>query len=99
MPTVRAEDPDPPEAKLTLIGLKLAERPWGEAAAEKVTVPENPFKLARSILDESELPAWTRRALGVATMEKSGVAGAETATVRDTVPVLVLESVTVKPAV
>jgi hypothetical protein len=51
--TETIEEPDPAGARVTLGGLKLVVN-WEKLSRD--TVPENPFKLARSIFALSEPP-------------------------------------------
>jgi len=53
---VRVDDPDPPELKVTLVGLSDAVRPEGDAKAERATVPAKPNRLARLIFDVPDVP-------------------------------------------
>jgi len=54
--TVRVDEADPPEERLTLVGFIEAVRPDGDADAERVTVPEKLLRLARLIVDVPEKP-------------------------------------------
>jgi len=40
--TVRVDEPDPPEVRVTLVGLSDAVRLEGDAEAERATVPAKP---------------------------------------------------------
>ncbi len=77
---VRVEDPDPPDERVTLVGLTDAVRPEGETVDESVTIPEKPFKLARLTVAVPEEPDWNVR-LEVPDMLKSGVTTTPTVTV------------------
>jgi hypothetical protein len=69
--TETVEIPDPPLAKVRLTGLKEAERPEGVETDVRTTVPANPPRLPRVMV---ELPAWPAmifRLVGLAEMEKS----------------------------
>jgi len=46
---VKVEFPVPPEARATLVGLKLRVRPTGEAEPVRLTVPVNPPRLVKVI--------------------------------------------------
>ncbi len=50
------EDPDPPEDRLTLVGLRDAVRPEGDAEDERDTVPEKLLRLVRLITEVPEDP-------------------------------------------
>jgi hypothetical protein len=54
---VSVDVPEPPELRVTVEGLSEVVSPEGETAAESVTVPENPLKLARLIVDVPDDPA------------------------------------------
>jgi hypothetical protein len=70
---VSVELPEPPEVRVTLVGLRFAVKPdAGTTAADRVTVPENPFRLARLIVEVEENPDWTIRLDELAEMLKSG---------------------------
>jgi hypothetical protein len=63
--------------RTTLLELKLAERPWrtlGITLDDRLTVPENPPKLARVIVEVPEEMRGTLRLVGFAIIEKSGAA-------------------------
>ncbi len=53
---MRVDDPDPPEVRVTFVGLSEATRPEGDADAETATVPANPYRLPRLILDVPDDP-------------------------------------------
>ena len=54
---VRVEAPEAPGDSVTVRGLNDDPGPEGERLAVRVTVPENPFKLVKVIVDEFEAPA------------------------------------------
>ncbi len=54
--TVRVDDPDPPEDRTTLVGLREGASPEGETVAESATVPEKPLRLARLIVEVPDDP-------------------------------------------
>jgi len=67
------ELPEPPEVRVTLVGLRVEVEPdAGTAAVERVTVPENPLRLARLIVAVDENPDWTIRLDELAEVLKSG---------------------------
>jgi len=53
---VRVEDPDPPDVRLTLVGFREAVRPEGDTDAERDTVPEKLFRLARLMTEVPDEP-------------------------------------------
>jgi len=69
--TFRVALPVPPEFKTTLAGLRPATGPEGETDAEKLTVPEKPFRLLEAIADVPEDPAGMLIELGFAVSVKS----------------------------
>jgi hypothetical protein len=73
--TERTTEPLPPAVRTTLLELKLAVRPWrtlGVTLDDRVTVPENPPKLARVIIEVPEELRGRLRLVGFAVIEKSG---------------------------
>ncbi len=94
--TVRVDDPDPPEERLTLAGFIDAVRPDCETAAVRNTVPEKLLRLARLIVDVPVEPEEIVRLEGLLEMLKSGVVPELTVTVVEAEPVAPLESVTDK---
>ena len=66
---VRVEVPVPPDVRLTLIGLREAVTPEGEADATRLTVPAKPLRLARVTADCVDEPAVTVRLDGVETLK------------------------------
>ncbi len=50
------EDPDPPDDRLTLVGLRDAVSPEGETVAERETVPVKPLRLVRLMADVPDDP-------------------------------------------
>ena len=69
----RVEEPVPPEDRVTLAGLKVAESPDGDAEAESETVPEKLFRLVKVIMDVAELPDVKLILDGLVEIEKSPV--------------------------
>jgi hypothetical protein len=63
--------PVPPEDNGILLGLAVAPSPDVEALTEIVTVFENPFKLARDMLEVADPPCAIVIELGLALMLKS----------------------------
>jgi hypothetical protein len=55
--TFKVALPVPPEFKTTLVGLRVANGPAGEIDAERLTVPEKPFRLLKVIVEVPEEPA------------------------------------------
>src|SRR5713226_5391823 len=70
--TLSVDEAEPPEDRVTLVGLSDTARPDGEADAESVTVPENPLRLARLIEGVAGNPDWTERVGGLLEIVKSG---------------------------
>ena len=71
--TVRVDVPEPPEVRVTLAGLReTAEPDAGTTTVESVTVPENPLRLPRLIVEVAEEPDWTVRADALVERLKSG---------------------------
>ena len=54
--TFKVELPAPFETSVTLPGLRLVNGPEGETDADRVTVPENPFRLVNVMADVPEDP-------------------------------------------
>ena len=54
--TVSVELPELPEVRVTVDGLRDAVDPEGRTEVASVTVPENPLRLARLIVDVPEKP-------------------------------------------
>ena len=97
--TVSVDEAEPPEERLTLVGLSEVVGPDGDEEAERATVPEKLFRLANWIVEVTDDPAETVRLDGLAEMLKSGVVPGATETVCDEDPEDPLESVTVSVAV
>ncbi len=55
--TVRVDDAEPPEERLTLVGLRDAESPDGETEAANDTVPVKLLRLDRLMTDVPDVPA------------------------------------------
>lgn len=75
--TVRTTELVPPALRTTLLKLRLAAGPWrtlGVRLGDRVTVPENPPKLVSVIVEVPEELRLTLRLVGLAVIEKSGVA-------------------------
>ncbi len=53
---MRVDEPEPPEVRLTLPGLREAVRPAGETNEESETVPEKPLRLARLSVEVPDEP-------------------------------------------
>ncbi len=71
--TVRVDVPEPPEVRVTLAGLRDTVEPdAGTTTVESVTVPENPLRLPRLIVEVAEEPDWTVRADALVERLKSG---------------------------
>ena len=65
------ELPEPPEATVTLPGERFVLR-WGDdVAGESVTLPANPFRLVRDIVDVAEPPRGIVNEDGLAEILKS----------------------------
>lgn len=63
--------------RTTLLELRLAVGPWrtlGVRLEDRVTVPANPPKLARVMVELPEELRWMPRLVGLAVIEKSGTA-------------------------
>jgi len=67
--TVRVEDAEPFAGNVTLDELKERVGPVGDAEAVRPTVPENPFRLVRVIVDEPEFFTAKLRLDGFADIE------------------------------
>ncbi len=72
------DDADPPDERVTLVGLTVAARPEGETEANKNTVPEKLLRLARLTVEVADEPTGTLKLLGFAVRVKSGVEEDET---------------------
>ena len=90
---MRVEEPDPPEERVTLVGLREAVKPEGVTDEDSDTVPEKLFRLERLIVDEPWEPDWMVRLEGLLEMLKSAEELA-TVTVLDATPTAPLASVT-----
>ncbi len=64
---VSVDVPVPPDVRVTLVGLREAVTPTGEADAARFTVPEKPLRLVRVTVDCVDEPAVTVRLDGVET--------------------------------
>ncbi len=64
--------PDPPAASATLAGLSETTRPLGDDATVSVTVPLNPPRLARLIVEVALEPDEKLTVDGFAVIPKSG---------------------------
>ncbi len=53
---MRVDDPEPPEVRVTLVGLRDAVTPEGETAEASETVPEKLLRLARLIVEFPDEP-------------------------------------------
>ena len=95
---MRVDDPDPPDERVTLVGLSEADIPDGETEADRLTVPVKPLRLVRLITDVPEVPDWMVRLDGLLDILKF-VAGALTVTRLEELPVSPFESVTVSVTV
>ena len=69
---VRVDAPDPPANSVTVGGLNELPGPEGANVAVNVTVPENPFRLVKLMIDESEAPARILREAWLEETEKLG---------------------------
>ncbi len=69
---IRDEDDVPPALTETLTGLRATVGPAGEAVAERLTVPEKPFRLVKVTIEVAEDPSATETADGEAETLKSG---------------------------
>ncbi len=54
--TVRIEEPEPPEARETLVELRDDTGPGGDIVTDRETVPAKPLWLARLMVEEPEAP-------------------------------------------
>jgi hypothetical protein len=54
--TFKVELPTPFELSVTVPGLRFGRGPRGEADAERLTVPENPLRLVKVMVDVPEDP-------------------------------------------
>jgi len=73
--TVIVDVPVPPEGKVTFAGLKNTDGPTLETEAVKLTLPVNPFRLPRLIVELLEDPSVAVRLVGLAFRVKSGCGG------------------------
>jgi len=64
--TVRVEVPVPPAERVTVAGLKDANGPLGETALEMLTVPVNPPRLVRLIVEVADVPGVNASPFGFA---------------------------------
>jgi hypothetical protein len=72
--TFNVELPAPFEASVTVPGLRFVDGPRGETDAERVTVPENPWRLA-TVMSEVPEDLWPIvNEVGFADTLKSGAA-------------------------
>ncbi len=69
---------DPPGASRRLVAARDTAGPAGEIDGARETVPENPFRLLRVMVDVPEDPWPTERAEGFAVMLKADILHAET---------------------
>jgi hypothetical protein len=70
--TFKVELPTPFDASVTVPGLRFVEGPRGETDAERVTVPENPLRLVKVMVDVPEDPWAMVNEVGFADTLKSG---------------------------
>jgi hypothetical protein len=70
--TFKVELPTPFGLSVTVPGLRFVEGPGGENDAVRVTVPENPFRLVRVMVDVPEDPWAIVKEVGFADRVKSG---------------------------
>jgi hypothetical protein len=70
----RVAVPDPPDVNEILVGLSDSVGPEGVTEPLSVTVPENPFRLLRVMVDVPVWPVNSVRLVGLALIEKSGCA-------------------------
>ncbi len=69
--TVSTDVADPPELRLTLLGLREAERPEGDEEAVRDTDPEKLLRLVRMMSEVAEEPVCTEMLAGLAETLKS----------------------------
>jgi hypothetical protein len=74
------EVPAPPDVRLTVVGFNETDGPLGETETSRLTVPANPARLVKLIVDVADDPGVTARPLGLGEMKKSGCEGCETFT-------------------
>ena len=53
---MRVDDPEPPEVRATLVGLRDVVRPDGETVGESETVPEKLLRLVRLMVEFPDEP-------------------------------------------
>lgn len=75
---VRVVLPDPPEVRVTLVGLRDAVRPEGEALDASVTVPAKPLTLVRFSLAVLVRPVTTFSVAGAVTEKSTTLTGTVT---------------------
>ncbi len=68
---VRVEVLVPPELRITLVGLTETERPEGDTAVARATVPAKPFRLPRVIVAVLVAPVITVRLDGAETLKST----------------------------
>ena len=71
---VNVDVAEPPEVKVTEVGLNEAVTPVGAPETERLTVPAKPLRDVTVIVDVPELPCAMVREVGEADIEKSGAA-------------------------
>lgn len=79
--TVRIDVAAPPEESVTLAGLTVAVRFAGDTEVVSETMPANPFRLDREIVDALDDPAVNPSVDGLAEVVKSGAVGEVTVTI------------------
>ena len=71
--TVRTEVAEPPGGRETKLGLTVAAMVVDETVSVRVTVPENPLRLVRTMVEDTDEPAATVRFAGFVEIAKSGL--------------------------
>ncbi len=66
------EEPEAPEDREVLVEPNETARPEGMEYAERVTVPEKPFRLDRVMLEERDVPAGINKSMGLREIPKPG---------------------------
>lgn len=88
------DEPEPPEDRVTLVGLVVEVSPVGVVCVVRVMVPEKLLMLARLMAEVPVEPDWIVRLDGLLEIVKSGLPPPPTVTALDATPVAPFVSVT-----
>jgi len=72
--TVKVDVADPPEVRVTEVGLNVAVTPVGAPETDRLTVPVKPYSDVTVMVEVPEEPGAMVREVGEADIEKSGAA-------------------------